>query len=68
MNKLSRGVCPCERRMAPLTHDLVGLILPAFAHGSHLDDNGKTIDNDLEIKNFFDTKVPNLCPTKILNV
>ena len=44
---------PCERRMAPLTHDLVGLVLPAFAHGSHLDDSGKTIDNDLEIKNFF---------------
>ena len=44
---------PCERRMAPLTHDLVGLILRAFFYGSHLDDSGKTIDEELELRNFF---------------
>ena len=34
---------PCERRMAPLTHDLAGVILNAFTHGSHLDDSANTI-------------------------
>ena len=33
---------PCERRMAPLTHDLVGLILWAFTYGNHLDTKIKT--------------------------
>ena len=44
---------PCERRMAPLTHDLVGIILNAFTHGKHLDDSNNTIDDELELRNFF---------------
>ena len=44
---------PCERRMAPLTHALVGLILEAFRFGNHLDASGKTIDVEMEEKNFF---------------
>ena len=44
---------PCERRMAPLTHDLVGLILWAFTYGNHLDTSGNTIDDELELRNFF---------------
>ncbi|CAM4849169.1 unnamed protein product [Rotaria magnacalcarata] len=43
---------PVERRMAPLSHDLSGLILPHDHYGTHLDNNGKTIDSDLEKKNF----------------
>ncbi|KAF6035822.1 hypothetical protein EB796_005872 [Bugula neritina] len=43
---------PVERRMAPLSHDLAGLILPHDHYGSHLNAAGKTIDPDLEIKNF----------------
>ena len=38
--------------MAPLTHALVGLILEAFAFGTHLDGSGNTIDTELEEKNF----------------
>ncbi|XP_068989951.1 uncharacterized protein [Neodiprion pinetum] len=41
-----------ERRMAPLSRELSGLILPYDHFGSHLNDQGKTIDNELEIKNF----------------
>ena len=44
---------PVERRMAPLSHDLSGLILPHESFGEHLDSNGKTIDDELEKKNFF---------------
>ena len=43
---------PCERRMAPLTHALVGLILEAFHFGTHLDGSGNTMDTELEEKNF----------------
>ena len=43
---------PCERRMAPLSHDLAGLILPHDTYGTHLDSAGNTIDLDLEKKNF----------------
>uniref|UniRef100_A0A914DJC8 C2H2-type domain-containing protein n=1 Tax=Acrobeloides nanus TaxID=290746 RepID=A0A914DJC8_9BILA len=43
---------PVERRMAPLSHDLAGLILPYNTFGSHLDKNGKTVDLDREKKNF----------------
>jgi hypothetical protein len=43
---------PVERRMAPLSKDLCGLILPHDAYGTHLNNSGKTIDPDLEIKNF----------------
>ena len=43
---------PVERRMAPLSHDLCGIILPHDTFGSHLDSSGKTIDNELEKENF----------------
>ena len=41
-----------ERRMAPLSRELSGVILPHDHFGSHLDNSGKTIDDDLEIQNF----------------
>jgi len=42
-----------ERRMSPLSHDLAGVIFPHDSFGNHLDSSGKTIDEDLEKKNFF---------------
>ena len=42
----------CERRMAPLSHDIAGVILPHDAFGTHLDGNGKTVDEELEKQNF----------------
>ena len=44
---------PVERRMAPLSHDLAGIILPHDSFGNHLDSSGKTINEDLEKRNFF---------------
>ena len=44
---------PVERRMAPLSHDLAGIILPHDSFGDHLDSSGKTIDEELEKRNFF---------------
>ena len=41
-----------ERRMAPLSRELAGLILPHEHYGSHLDADGKTIDDELELANF----------------
>ncbi|GBP53742.1 Probable ATP-dependent RNA helicase DDX27 [Eumeta japonica] len=41
-----------ERRMAPLSRDLAGLILPHDHFGSHLDERGITIDEHLERSNF----------------
>ncbi|GBP43606.1 hypothetical protein EVAR_32172_1 [Eumeta japonica] len=41
-----------ERRMAPLSHQLSGLVLPYDFFGNHLDDQRRTIDNELELKNF----------------
>ncbi|CAF1496897.1 unnamed protein product [Didymodactylos carnosus] len=41
-----------ERRMAPLSHDLAGLILPHDHFGSHLNSSGETIDPVLEKINF----------------
>lgn len=41
-----------ERRMAPLSRQLTGVILPHDTFGSHLDGSGKTVDTDLELKNF----------------
>jgi hypothetical protein len=43
---------PVERRMAPLSRDLSGLILPHDTYGSHLDEQCRTIDKDLELQNF----------------
>ena len=42
---------PVEKRMAPLSHDLAGVILPHNSFGNHLDDSGKTADLELEKKN-----------------
>ena len=44
---------PVERRMAPLSHDLAGLVLPHDSFGNHLDASGRTIHHDLEKQNFF---------------
>ena len=41
-----------ERRMAPLSRELSGVVLPYDHFGSHLDGNGKTIDEELELQNF----------------
>lgn len=41
-----------ERRMYHLSKELTGVVLPYDQYGSHLDASGKTIDSDLEIKNF----------------
>jgi len=41
-----------ERRMAPLSREMSGSILPRETFGSHLDVNGKTIDDALKLKNF----------------
>lgn len=41
-----------ERRMAPLSRELAGLILPHDHFGSHLDDKGCTVNVDLEKSNF----------------
>jgi len=43
---------PVERRMAPLSRDLSGLILPHESFGTHLNKSGKTVNQELEIKNF----------------
>ena len=40
-----------ERRMAPLTKDTVGLILPSDSFGTPLINSIKTVDEELEIKN-----------------
>ena len=41
-----------ERRMAPLSHDLAGLILPHDHFGTHLNDSGVTVNLELERTNF----------------
>ena len=41
-----------ERRMAPLSRELSGLILPHEHFGTHLDADGRTIDEELEKANF----------------
>jgi hypothetical protein len=38
--------------MAPLSHDLAGLILPYDHFGSHLNDSGVTVNVELEKINF----------------
>ena len=42
----------CERRMAPLSKEMNGVILDHEHFGSHLDNQGNTIDPELELKNF----------------
>lgn len=41
-----------ERRMAPLSRELTGVILPHDSFGSHLDASGRTTDSQLEKENF----------------
>lgn len=41
-----------ERRMAPLSKALAGVLLPHDIYGNHLDSEGKTTDTELEKKNF----------------
>ena len=43
---------PVERRMAPLSHAMAGLILRHETYGSHLDERRRTIDPQLERENF----------------
>lgn len=43
---------PVERRMAPLSRCLAGIILPYETFGSHLNSQGQTTDEDLERMNF----------------
>lgn len=40
-----------ERRMAPLSRELTGVVLPHDSF-SHLDSSGRTIDEDFEKNNF----------------
>ena len=44
---------PVERRMAPLSYDMAGVILQHDSYGNHLDESGKTVDLELEKQNFF---------------
>ena len=39
-----------ERRMAPLSKDAAGIVLPFDKFGTHLNSSNKTIDEDLERK------------------
>ena len=41
-----------ERRMAPLSKELAGVVLPHEHYGSHLDSSGRTTDKELEKENF----------------
>lgn len=41
-----------ERRMASLSSQLAGLVLPHDTYGSHLDSKGFTIDEEKERENF----------------
>ena len=41
-----------ERKMFHLSKELTGVLLPHDTYGTHLDNAGKTIDTDLEMKNF----------------
>jgi hypothetical protein len=41
-----------ERRMAPLSNQMAGVVLPYDTFGSHLDASGKTVDEDKERDNF----------------
>ena len=41
-----------ERRMAPLSKEVAGIVLPFDTFGTHLNTSNKTIDEELEKKNF----------------
>ena len=44
-----------ERRMAPLSHNLAGIVLPYDHFDNDVDSSGKTIDRKMEEKNFQKT-------------
>ena len=44
---------PVERRMAPLSRDLAGIILPHDHFGNHLNNDGTTAGVELEKENFY---------------
>ena len=41
-----------KRGMAPLSHDLAGVVLPLNRFGNHLNRQNETIDEELQMKNF----------------
>ena len=41
-----------ERRMTLLSKELSGIMMPHNSSGTHLDENGKTINNVKELENF----------------
>ncbi|XP_034253671.1 uncharacterized protein LOC117652688 [Thrips palmi] len=41
-----------ERRMAPLSNRMAGMILPHDYYGTHLDSQGNTVDTEMELNNF----------------
>ena len=41
-----------ERKMFHLSKELTGVLLPHDTYGTHLDNGGKTVDTELEMKNF----------------
>ena len=41
-----------ERRMAPLSKELAGIVLPHDTFGTHLDAKGVTVDPEKELENF----------------
>ena len=43
---------PVERRMAPLSRELTGVIFDHLHYGNHLNSKKETIDKDLEMRNF----------------
>ena len=43
---------PVERRMAALSRDLAGIVLPHDYFDNHLDSSGKAINQELEVENF----------------
>ena len=42
-----------ERRIASLSRALAGVVIPHDSYGSHLNPRGKTVDAELEKKNFI---------------
>ena len=44
---------PVERQMAPLSHDIAGVILSHDHYGNHLSSSGNTTDEELEKRNFL---------------
>ena len=41
-----------ERRMAPSSKELAGIVLPHDTFGNHLDGSGNTTDPEMELNNF----------------